>query len=307
MRCYNPISIVNKEKSTRTNIVKDVVPCGQCVACTINISEDFAQRIQYELKSSINSFFITLTYDDKKVKIMDSRYKVEELKKEHFQNFMKKLRINFDRTGMKHNIRYFTVGEYGGQFGRPHFHSIMWNIPIKDQLLQKVLDKTWGFGFVDIREINAARIRYVTGYMIDRNKNAKIFKKTTEPFRLISKKLGIGYIEKRKEWHRKDLSRVYMVNAGGVRHRLPRYYAEKLYSKDERELQKEMLFDQNHEREHKKLGKYVKKSNPDYWKHIDELNKAWVDYERNEFNARENQRLKINSKQKIKRQKNEHI
>jgi len=295
MRCYNPIGIVNKEKSTRHNIVKEVVPCGQCVCCRINESEDWANRLEYQQHYSKNAFFLTFTYSEEHLP------KDGELKKEDFQNFMKRLRQNFIYANYgKQDIKYFTVGEYGETFGRPHFHSIMFDLPIKGQTLSKVLVQTWKLGFVDVRPVIPARIRYVTGYMVKRNKAKEIFKKETEPFRLTSNGLGIDYVKKNKDYHNEDYSRIYLVKAGNKKARLPRYYREKIFTKETRQVQKDTFQVINDDLEESMANKYLKKKDKMYKKHMYTLEEKYIMLERKKHEDKRQFKIKVENKQNSK-------
>ena len=64
----------------------------------------------------MESIFVTLTYDDNQVPMNDNADLI--LYKPDLQNFLKRLRKRKDGE----RIRYFAVGEYGTQSGRPHYH-----------------------------------------------------------------------------------------------------------------------------------------------------------------------------------------
>ena len=64
-----------------------------------------------------NNCFITLTYKD------DQLPENNSLDYTHWQKFIRSLK---KRNNGK-TIRYFAVGEYGDQRGRPHFHALLFN------------------------------------------------------------------------------------------------------------------------------------------------------------------------------------
>ena len=85
-----------------------VLPCGQCMACRLNKSRDWATRCVLEAKMHKDNCFVTLTYDDAH---LPSDY---GLQKDDLTKFFKRLRFN---TGAK--IRYYAAGEYGELYNRP--------------------------------------------------------------------------------------------------------------------------------------------------------------------------------------------
>ena len=95
-----------------------------------------------EAKNYKNNYFVTLTYSEENVPTIaytdiskkDNYEYCEELTlcKKDFQNFMKRLRFHYKDKYNWDNIRFFACGEYGEQTGRPHYHTIIFNLPIND-------------------------------------------------------------------------------------------------------------------------------------------------------------------------------
>lgn len=52
--------------------------------------------------------------------------KVGVIYNKDFSDFIKRLRINLSRAGLKSNLSYFRCSEYGPTTQRPHFHSVIW-------------------------------------------------------------------------------------------------------------------------------------------------------------------------------------
>lgn len=105
------------------------VPCGRCSLCRTNKSNEYAFRSVCETAVyPDNPLFITLTYRDEYLPLLG-------LDITDFQKFMKKLRFHLSECReMKDqppaHLRYLAVGEYGSKGGRPHFHLILWNMPV---------------------------------------------------------------------------------------------------------------------------------------------------------------------------------
>lgn len=135
---HSPTLHINKNHVTSANIDKyniinpDTgelypiflqVPCGRCPLCLEKKAQQWCFRALAETSCSDSpAYFVTLTYSD------------EYLPKDgvtpvHVQLFMKRLRIHLDRKGIKHNLRYIAVSEYGSSSGRAHYHLLLWNFP----------------------------------------------------------------------------------------------------------------------------------------------------------------------------------
>ncbi|MBQ8501024.1 MAG: hypothetical protein IJ494_01785 [Bacteroides sp.] len=100
------------------------VPCGHCLLCAEKKAKEWSTRASCEANTAIYpALFITLTYEAKYLP-------KDGVEKEAVQKFLKRFRINWKRTyGEELDLRYFAVGEYGRNFGRPHYHVLAWNIP----------------------------------------------------------------------------------------------------------------------------------------------------------------------------------
>lgn len=223
------------------------LPCGKCLACRINRTQDWSTRLLHESYYSSSTYFLTLTYDEEHVP-HDEKGNVCVCK-EDIQLFMKRLRKMYPDS----HIRYFIGSEYGEE-GRPHYHGIFYNIPdeaiqsmsknyikgmptkIKGKvgysLCNRKLSDIWTKGFVTIGEFVPARANYVAGYFV----NKPSVPEGHQPnFSLMSRKPGIGasYVDCVSEKIRyNDSNVVFGANSKLVP--LPRYYNKKVYSDDER-------------------------------------------------------------------------
>lgn len=99
-------------------------PCGKCDFCRERKSSEYAFRAACEtVIYPIMPLFVTLTYKDQCL----PKNGVEKV---HLQKFFKRLRARLDYLGYSSDFRYLAVGEYGGKYGRPHYHIILWNYPV---------------------------------------------------------------------------------------------------------------------------------------------------------------------------------
>jgi hypothetical protein len=186
-------------------IEKMEVGCGQCLGCRLDHSRMWAMRITHESamwEHIGGNCFITLTYRDKLECTLEQCEKglhVPDdwsLHKSHWQLFMKRLRKHFGDQ----KVRYFVAGEYGRKCkhgidlsvvdcplcntGRPHFHACLFNACFEDleiyqtdggidRFTSKTLEKLWGYGFVDVGELNYASANYTAQYILKKVKSVQ--------------------------------------------------------------------------------------------------------------------------------------
>ncbi len=248
MPCYHPLSayqcvdgsIVFYE-SKRHDIVKSLsLPCGQCVGCRLERSRQWAIRCMHESQMHEKNCFITLTYDDAHLPSDRS------LHYRDFQLFIKRLRKRYPGR----RIRYYMAGEYGENFGRPHWHACIFGFDFDDKKLWKRtsansllyrsadLELLWPFGYSSIGDVTFESAAYVARYIMKKvtGKNAaehyqeidpdtgEIINRTPE-FTKMSLKPGIGY-----EWYKQYTSDVYphdYVIVRGKKVKPPKYYDKK--------------------------------------------------------------------------------
>lgn len=235
MQCLKPVDILNP--ITYKHIA---VPCGKCNFCLINKKNEWALRMYWEQKRSSSAAFVTLTYDDEHVPLIYGEtwdvFPWMTLNKKHVLSFLKVLKQKQRRYLRKHrhpqtNIRYYLVGEYGSKYKRPHYHAIIFNL--HPHILNQV-ETIWGKGQVHIGDSQSGSINYTAKYQIDKDGIAGHSDPRQKVFSLMSKHIGENYIEKRKAWHQAGL--IYYAMHEGKKRRLPRYYKERLFTQEQREI-----------------------------------------------------------------------
>lgn len=212
--CEHPIVIKNSKTSQQM-----LVPCGQCFSCRLSRCSEWSLRLCHEKEYNNDSCFITLTYDDAHI------HPDLQLHKEDLQSFLKAIKqaVGYGK------LKYFTCGEYGGQFGRPHFHGILFGA---DRALGTALcRKFWKNGFSMVQDAHPKAMRYVAGYVCDKltKKNwQKKFGDRIPQFQLCSKGLGLKWALAHKEQIFKNMS----IKVGQKERNIPRYYIKKLFPQD---------------------------------------------------------------------------
>lgn len=240
--CLTPVIVKNDDRRKAKDFATNIFPCGKCPNCVKRRVQMWTFRLLQEQKISLSSVFMTLTYNDENLPFSDNG--LMTLHKPHFQNFMKRLRKHISNHEENVRLKYYTVGEYGSQYHRPHFHSIMFNIPRYLLEAPLVLETIWSHGTIRIDPCNAGTIGYVTGYV-----NKKTIRQETDELddrlpecSMMSKGMGKNYLTENIVKYYKENLKPYMVIEGGVKMSIPRYYKDKIYTEAERELlQKEVL------------------------------------------------------------------
>lgn len=225
----------------RQDTVQDLeLPCGQCWECRFKRSRDWAVRCMHEAQLHKSNAFITLTYAPEHLPADNS------LHYDDFQRFMKRLRKRFKGT----NIRFYMCGEYGENFGRPHFHACLFGIDFPDKKFltknkngdclytSNILQDLWPFGISSIGDVNFQSAAYVARYIMKKITGDRAFKhynevdedgvingSRTPEFTRMSLKPGIGagWLEK----YRSDVYPHDHVIVKGRPVKPPRYYDKK--------------------------------------------------------------------------------
>lgn len=174
MTCYRPITAFKPLDGgpilfvERKNHRQIQIPCGQCIGCRIVKRENWALRCYLESKMHARNCFATLTYDDLHLP------RDQSLNYTHFQLFMKRARKHYG------SFRFFMCGEYGEQYGRPHYHALLFGFypsdarkcnsvySRSDLFESEKLTALWGLGSVTIGEVTYESARYCATYCTKR-------------------------------------------------------------------------------------------------------------------------------------------
>lgn len=230
------------------------VPCGRCTGCRLERSKQWATRLVHEMKMHDYAEFVTLTYNDEHLP-EDESVSVREM-----QLFMKRLRKAKDEK-----IRFYCVGEYGENFGRPHYHLLLFGTRFDDRKLHSrtrigselyvsnELSRLWSrngkeIGYAATGEVTWESAAYCARYVMKKingdmadehyehvTRFGEVVSRTRE-FSTMSRNPGIG-----GSWLDSFVSDCYpsdFVTIHGRRFKPPRFYDrryEKLVSEEEYE------------------------------------------------------------------------
>jgi hypothetical protein len=241
MRCISPIILKNEGSQRRfTNIV----PCGKCLPCRSRRANQWAVRLQNEAKNK-EAYMYTLTYEEPPLSINN----IPTLKKEDLQLFFKRVRADFEprgrgskdakkvlaEVGNPHRFKYYAAGEYGGAYGRPHYHAIIiGGFPT----LHKNIHKYWKDGFIHQAPLNIKTIRYALKYLTKGTSGANDLgeNERAPEFQLMSKGLGAQFMSPKMVEYYKSTLNNYLCLEDGVKVALPRYYKDKMLNDVEKLL-----------------------------------------------------------------------
>ena len=284
MNCLQPLRIVNKQVSylldevpkgvygeLRDKIFKSLVasrhpaqepfidvPCGKCEACLVKKANEWAFRLFNEWKHSSSCYFITLTYSDAHLPFTDNGTPC--FSKKDCQLFIKAMRNTYGQ-----GLRYFLVSEYGSEGGRPHYHLLLFNIPVdisNPHYLQELTDvvfSKWNKGGVMVDECIDERIIYCSKYTLsslDWSEENDIFERrlfkdsdsginfrnrTLKNFILSSRNPGIGqqFLDNKISDYYRYTCDTECKLPNGISYPMARYYKDKLYDDEMKDVIKE--------------------------------------------------------------------
>lgn len=205
--------------------------------------------------------FVTLTYNDENLPVNGS------LEPHDLTNYWKSLRFDLEDYGRK--IKYYSCGEYGDQFGRPHYHAIIFGVDPLNMLDREIVSRNWKhcdpeiFRFkrksdgtmlrgnaIDI--VNRKDIQYVCKYIQKKWTGKKAQSEYYDnglipPFSRMSKGLGLATATKYQEF----MSENSFCWLDGKKVPIPRYYREKFgiqkaFDEDSSQKLAKKFFDNHH-------------------------------------------------------------
>lgn len=247
MTCYFPVGVYDRHRVLKYR------PCGGCVGCRLDYSRQWAIRCMHESMMHEDNCFVTLTYNN------DHLPEDGNIDKGEIQKFIKNLR----KENYPKKIRYFSCGEYGAKFSRPHYHLALFGIDFDDKEMFEIdqtrwkkkygkpsnilyrsdsLENVWKKGFSSIGDLTFESAGYVARYVtkkITGKKAPEHYSGRVPEFALMSRMPGIGKEFIEKYWN--DVYPKDFVTMGGVKMRPPRYYdsfMEKNYPKEFEEIKK---------------------------------------------------------------------
>lgn len=292
-------------------------PCGKCVACMKKKRMEQAVRITHEIESHDENCFITLTYNNENLPLIDKNQVVYRnapdatqlfptLVIDDYQKFMKRLRSHLGYHGCKKKLRYFVVGEYGSLGKRPHYHLIVFGWKPTDLVehkfhgkywtyRSKTIEDLWPYGFVEVGvDVNAGVAKYCAQYVTKKfNKQDQPNKYVMPEFVKSSKMaggLGVKFVDR---FHRQLAEQGYVLvlnrhTGQGFKQAIPKYYVSRLKNKFPEDFK--ILKDRR--LSHVEETKMENESRSqeywlEFWKNYDQAKYAWREKMRREVRSYE--------------------
>lgn len=256
--------------------VPQVIPCGECIQCRLHHAAEMADRCMVELPYHDNNWFVTFTYDNLHLPYTLGYPDFDTgevslcgtLFYEDLQLFFKRLRISLVRSGTaeQNGLCYMSCGEYGPRTLRPHYHAIVFGLPLFDLVPVKksvqgftyydsdFLTKLWGNGRVVVAPVSWDTCAYVARYTTKKLGKRPDFKDIPEEllkrYRIRNPYFYLGieremprYSQKPAigrrfyEEHKNDIYKTDKIYLGGKKPRVakPSSYYDKLYDIDDHE------------------------------------------------------------------------
>lgn len=242
-------------------------PCGKCALCRKHFGSELAFRFRKDVEcwSEVNpepcySLFLTLTYDDNHVRIVNDPNSVEKFnfeEKRHFTAckedlflFKERVRSQLFRD-LKKRIPLLIVSctEYGDRTMRPHCHMVIHGIPMSygrvyEEILEMFRSK-WidskskePLGNIDLKVCDSGSVIYVVSYSIAGGDVDSLPLVCEKPTCQYSKGIGRIYFDKEQS-HLKDLGYIpdYIEVEGKIqrlKRPFPRYFVRKYISTDKK-------------------------------------------------------------------------
>lgn len=209
MKCLFPFVI-------KSGSFEEIITCGKCIVCLENRIKTWFIRIMCEIGYADYAKFITLTYRDEEVPMING---VETLRHKDFQDYIKRVRKMLGDIRMK----YYMCGEYGERMGRPHYHAVILLYgDLKKKKSQEILQSKWSKGFVHIGTVTPKSVRYCLDYL---NKLAKKEYDINQvrPYQKVSQGFGLNYMLDNE----KQISELKYLAYNNVKYEVPRYFRKK--------------------------------------------------------------------------------
>ncbi len=235
MKCLTPITIKNPRKilsSVDSQYIQ--VPCKKCTVCLKRRAMQWLFRLQQEHKVCKTAAFMTYTYNQDTLPYSPNG--LPTLNQKHHTDYMKRLRKRVTRlTPNAQKLRYYCVGEYGGETERPHYHAILFNLPQSYIDKPHIIADIWTHGIISCDQVTDASIAYVTGYV-----NKQKFFTTNDPqddrtkeFSVMSKHIGESFLTPQRTKRLKTVLEPTMRTEDGRIIAVPDYYRRKALTEEE--------------------------------------------------------------------------
>lgn len=222
------------------------IGCGNCIECRKQKARNWQVRLLEDLKEHKNGKFITLTFSNESIRILDKEidiapYAALEGYERDNEIATKAMRLFLERWRKEYgkSIRHWMVTELGHNGTENiHMHGIMWtDKPVTE------IERIWQYGWIWkgkivkgklVNYVNAQTVNYIVKYINKIDNVHKTFKSKV----LTSPGIGGNYLNgqdwKKNKFNEKKTLEIYRTSTG---HKIamPIYWRNKIYNEKERE------------------------------------------------------------------------
>lgn len=236
----NPKYKVNKKNGGNVPVLSDPraawvpIGCGKCMECVKQKSNGWRVRLQEEIKTSRNAKFVTFSYSEESIELINSKISDELTGYERdieIATYSVKIFREHWRRVIGKSPRYWLVTELGQtNTERLHLHGIIFEDSKED------IKRLWPYGNTWIGDyVNEKTINYIVKYVHKSDPLHKEFVPRIYASNGIGKKY-IGTINSRLNTFKDngETDERYTCR-DGIKVALPTYYRNKLYTDEQRE------------------------------------------------------------------------
>lgn len=214
------------------------IECGKCYECKRKKAREWKIRNAEQLRETPKATFFTGTFTDERIEKIAKKYNID--KNEANEIATKEVRLFLERIRRKNkgkSIKHWIVTEKGHtNTRRIHIHGLFYaEDGMSVYRLNELLKNNWIAGYsYNGRYVNEKTINYIAKYLTKDDLDNKDFTGKV----LVSPGLGRKYIERGKkinEFRKEETKEEYRFR-NGMLAPLPKYYKNKIYTEEEREL-----------------------------------------------------------------------
>lgn len=203
--CKFPTIIYIKPSGSETKI-PFIKTCGKCYDCMMSARAAQVLRMRKEFTQSKSCFFVTLKYSDNNLVYWnfnktERRQELDRLsaigkskpfdaygkfivEPRHATVFFQDMQKVIKKYSDNLLFRMVLNAEYGTWSHRPHYHVIVFSpLSFRLQDFKNLVQSVWKYGFVDVSEVNDARIAYVSKHSMKEDKGNELQQKVSPIFR----------------------------------------------------------------------------------------------------------------------------
>lgn len=215
------------------------IPCGQCEECRAKKAREWQVRLNEEIKIWKYNYFVTLTFSPEELENLCKKTRLKECNA--VAGYAVRHMLERWRKKHKKTLKHWLITELGHEgTERIHMHGLFFS---NEELTFSEMDDNklrrwefWKYGHIFVGDYVSERtINYIVKYINKIDKDHKGFVGQI----LASPGLGAAWLKKpyAKDYiyNGKDTLQGYILDNGG-KIGLPKYYKNKLYNEEEREL-----------------------------------------------------------------------